>query len=101
MTDLSKVKRYRISYRDGVVEDGGKRIHSADYSAPMVLASDFDLALAKIAALEKALAERERDAKRYRWLRKQGLMIFDKPNEAPNSSKLDSFIDAALKEHSV
>ncbi len=89
MTDLSKVKRYTVAPG---LEDGISRL---------VAESDFDLALAKIAALEKALAERERDAKRYRWLRKQGLMIFDKPNEAPNSSKLDSFIDAALKEHSV
>ncbi len=50
MTDLSEVKRYTVAPG---LEDGISRL---------VAESDFNLALAKIAALEKALAERERDA---------------------------------------
>jgi hypothetical protein len=54
-----QIKRYRVSYREGIAEDTGQWFH-ADASQPMVLASDFDREIAqrdaRIVELEKQVA---------------------------------------------
>lgn len=50
---LPKVKRYRLSYKYGVVSADGDLQHSPDCSEPMVCASDFDQYKAAVALLRK------------------------------------------------
>lgn len=52
------VKRWRVTYRFGVVEDRGGA-YPADASKPMVLASDYDALAATVAGLNRKLDEAE------------------------------------------
>lgn len=73
------VKRYRVSYGNGVVEDKGNAYHHpATHSQPMVMASDYDTLKqcydGVVNAGNKLIAERDSllvDAQRYRWLRER------------------------------
>lgn len=46
------VKRYRISYMNGIIEEDGSP-RSAHDSKPMVLASDYDLLLSQVEVLKR------------------------------------------------
>lgn len=108
------VKRYRLSYRNGVIEDDGSPRDCQD-SMPMVLASDYDTLKqcydGVVNAGNKLIAERDAllaDAQRYRWLRNtegSHLPIDFKPPRTLGGHRLsyddlDAAIDAASKEGS-
>jgi hypothetical protein len=115
------VKRYRLSYRHGVIVDDGSDNYLADASQPMVLASDYDtidrlnsdltqaatLAVQERDALRQQAEAMRADAERYRWLREPQehcAVEFEDENEdgftnvfyALVRDELDAAIDAAL-----
>ncbi len=55
-TAASYAKRYRLSYRNGVIEEDGSPRDSQD-SMPMVLASDYDAVVAELTTLRRQLRE--------------------------------------------
>lgn len=54
---IAELKRYRLSYRYGVTEDNGSDYYGADYSLPMVLASEADALLSANASLVAGLRD--------------------------------------------
>ena len=63
---MSDVKRYRLSYKYGVVSANGDLQHSPDCSEPMVRAHDYDALASRLAEAEQLAAEYRRQAEEQR-----------------------------------
>src|SRR5690349_8916450 len=62
MTTPDPVKRYRLSYKNGVMSFDDSAMRPADASEPMVLASTYDAAIAERDALKDEVYRRTKDA---------------------------------------